>query len=100
MKVYLKINRKNEKYWFYLLTKQGEYHSIHDKPSVWEFVNKKWYFKSWYKNGLCHRETGPAIIWYNGYLQYWLNGDCYYQDKQEWEQELQKLKEANKKEIK
>jgi hypothetical protein len=28
----------------------------------------------WYKNGVWHREDGPAIIWKNGDKAYYLNG--------------------------
>jgi hypothetical protein len=35
------------------------------------------------KNGLYHRLDGPAIIWWDGYLEWWING-IKYKDKEEW----------------
>jgi len=28
----------------------------------------------WHKNGLLHREDGPAVEWVNGGKEYWYNG--------------------------
>lgn len=30
--------------------------------------------KRWFKNGVLHREDGPAVVWDNGSCHYWLNG--------------------------
>lgn len=30
--------------------------------------------KEWYKDGLRHREDGPAVIWSFGIQQWWVNG--------------------------
>ena len=28
----------------------------------------------WYRNGKYHREDGPAVIYANGNIEYWING--------------------------
>lgn len=30
--------------------------------------------EAWYKNGNLHREDGPAINWYDGKVEYWIDG--------------------------
>lgn len=30
--------------------------------------------KTWYLNGVLHREDGPAVEWVNGYKSWWLHG--------------------------
>ncbi len=32
--------------------------------------------KTWLKNGKLHREDGPAIIWYTGFKDWFLDGKC------------------------
>jgi len=46
--------------------------------------------KAWYKNGLQHREDGPAIECTNGYKEWWLNGNYY--SEQEYIIALRKIK--------
>lgn len=96
MKVYLTIDDHYEICWFYLKTKQTKFHSINDKPSVWEFKNKQWVYKAWCKNHKHHRETGPAAIWKRGDFCYYLNGYCFGNDKKHWERGLQKFKQKRK----
>jgi len=31
--------------------------------------------KQWTLNGKCHREDGPAIEWFDGIKEWWLNGE-------------------------
>jgi len=31
--------------------------------------------KTWWKNGLLHREDGPAVEWINGFKSWWINGE-------------------------
>ena len=31
--------------------------------------------KCWYKNGQFHREDGPALVYDDGYKEYWLNDE-------------------------
>jgi hypothetical protein len=40
----------------------------------------------WYQHGIRHRETGPAVIWSDGDVQFWLNNDEYSID--EWAEEV------------
>lgn len=37
----------------------------------------------WNKNGLLHRENGPAVIHSNGKTEYWLNGEIQKQERKE-----------------
>jgi hypothetical protein len=37
-------------------------------------------FKEWYLNGKRHREDGPAIIWENGTKKWYLNGKLHRED--------------------
>jgi hypothetical protein len=46
--------------------------------------------KIYFKNGLRHREDGPAVIYHNGYVEYFLNGISISEKK--YEQEVIKLK--------
>jgi len=52
-------------------------------------INKSGY-KVWYKDGLKHREDGPAIEWKNGDKKWWLNNVQY--TKQEWIIATRKIK--------
>ena len=36
--------------------------------------------KSWYLNGKCHREDGPALEGVNGYTAWFLNGELHRED--------------------
>jgi len=36
--------------------------------------------KSWYLNGKCHREGGPAVECANGTKHWYLNGECHRED--------------------
>jgi len=40
--------------------------------------------KSWYLNGLYHRENGPAIEWADGRKNWWVHG-TWYKTEEEWE---------------
>ena len=35
---------------------------------------------AWYKNGLQHREDGPAIEYFSSYKAWWLNGERHRED--------------------
>jgi hypothetical protein len=45
----------------------------------------------WFKNGLLHREVGPAIIWSDGEKEWWLNNEEF--TREEW---LERLSEKSK----
>ena len=46
--------------------------------------------REWFKNGLRHRENGPAIIWDDGFCLYYLNDNLYF--KKEYWKEIEKIK--------
>ena len=48
--------------------------------------------KIWYKNGLCHREDGPAVEHYDGYKSWWYNGEMLSCKSQKEFDKLMKLK--------
>jgi len=50
--------------------------------------------KSWWLNGKRHREDGPAIEWKDGTKQWWLNGKYY--NRKEFPEALGKYKKKNK----
>jgi hypothetical protein len=50
-----------------------------------------WYMMKHIKNGKCHREDGPAMIWLNGNKEWRLN-DTQYISIEEWKIDLEKLK--------
>ena len=33
--------------------------------------------KCWRKDGLCHRDNGPAVCWPNGDHEWWVNGNIH-----------------------
>lgn len=66
--------------------KKGQYHRI-DGPAV-ESPNG---FKMWVINGKIHNENGPAAIYTNKTVEYWLN-DKIYPNKEDWELEVLKIK--------
>ena len=41
--------------------------------------------KSWYKNGALHREDGPAIVAWDGGKQWYLNGEYFFTKEEWWE---------------
>jgi hypothetical protein len=45
--------------------------------------------RCWYKNGLKHREDGPAVEWASGAKSWWLNG--FLCSEEEWKAEVAKL---------
>jgi len=86
------INRDSgSKYWY----KNGQLHSYNDQPAVIDSDGSKFWFKNgllhrdndkpaeinsngnmyWYQNNKKHRENGPAVIRYDGLLEWWLNGE-------------------------
>ena len=36
--------------------------------------------KEWYKNGVFHRDDGPAVEWANGYKEWFINGKLHRED--------------------
>jgi hypothetical protein len=64
---------------------KGEFHR-EDGPA---YENPNGY-RVWYINGMIYREDGPAVIFSDGEEWYYLNGKEY--SKEEWEQEVVKLK--------
>jgi hypothetical protein len=62
-------------------------HREGDLPAV-EYSTK---LKEWYRNGIRHRETGPAIVWSNGGNMYLLAGVHYI--KKEFYKKLQEIDE-------
>jgi hypothetical protein len=46
-------------------------------PAVIHSANKS---KHWYQNGERHRKDGPAVIWLNGFYIWWVNGKCHRED--------------------
>lgn len=48
----------------------GMLHSFNDIPSLCYKNGTKF----WHKNGLLHRENGPALILGNGYMVWYING--------------------------
>jgi hypothetical protein len=65
----------------------GEYHRT-DGPAY----ETKDGCKEWRKNGLLHREDGPAYENPIGNFVYYYLNNIYYTSKEEWEQEVVKLK--------
>jgi antitoxin component YwqK of YwqJK toxin-antitoxin module len=54
--------------------KNGLIHRENDKPAIEYFDGSK----AWYINGQIHRENDkPAIEWKNGYKQWWINGELH-----------------------
>ena len=63
-----------------------------NNPEVDYMGNKRWYkdgmyhredgpavehrdgWKGWWLNGLHHRDDGPAAVWANGYKEWWYKG--------------------------
>jgi len=41
---------------------------------------EKWYLKYWFKEGIIHREDGPAIEWVNGNKYWYKEGNCHRSD--------------------
>lgn len=44
-------------------------HSVGDEPAVVYADGTKW----WYREGLIHRDNGPAVVHPNGAQEWWLN---------------------------
>ena len=47
--------------------------------------------KNWHKHGKYHREDGPAVEWANGYKEWWLNG-IRYESEQKWKIATRRMK--------
>ena len=76
----LVIDEDGEQMWY----KDGRWHRDDDLPA-WIRPSGDQY---WYQNGKEHRENGPAFIYVNGEISWWLHGECYTFD--EWCIELNK----------
>ncbi len=48
----------------------GKLHSFNDMPAISYICGAKY----WYKNGVLHRDNGPAIILYSGYAAWFIDG--------------------------
>jgi len=70
---------------YYTADEQNRFHSFDDEPAVvvedyldkdisGEEINVSGY-QAWYKNGLIHRENGPAVIRNSGEEFYYLDGN-------------------------
>ena len=59
--------RKNE---LYLYLRNGKFHRDGDSPAIESYDDS---YKVYYKNGIKHRENGPAVI-VKGSQEFWLNG--------------------------
>ncbi len=59
-------------YEYYYLNNSGRKHRL-DGPSLKNLFGDK----IWFKNGLWHRENGPAQEWYDGQKRYYLDGYPY-----------------------
>jgi len=46
----------------------------------------------YYQNGKAHRIDGPAVIWSDGHIGYWINGERVSKKAQELYHSLMKLK--------
>ena len=73
---------------YYIVNENNQFHSYNDEPAILiesydefeevgeEVITRKVEgYKAWYKNGVLHRENGPAIIRNNGSEYYYLNGE-------------------------
>jgi len=69
---------KGTQYWF-LNGKNypKEEFDMRINKSTGRYINDFNGVQYWYKDGLLHREDGPAEIWPNGYLYWYLNDICY-----------------------
>ena len=70
------------KYW---RNSKGKLHREGDKPAIVALDG----YKSYWKNGRLHRDNGPAVIYQNGDVEYWLDGQRL--TKEEHEQRTQKV---------
>jgi hypothetical protein len=55
----------------YSFDTRGRYHSCDNNPAIQAPDG----FKEWRVRNLIHREDGPATIWGDNSVEYWLNGD-------------------------
>ena len=70
--------------------KNGMYHR-EDGPAIEKPSSEfSQSYKAWYINGRPHREDGPAKIWSERYSKYYLNGKDY--SKEDWEKEIIKIR--------
>ena len=53
-----------------------------DKYGIIEYKNEK---------ELLHNEDGPAVIYTDGHVEYWINGE-YYSIKENWKNEILRLR--------
>lgn len=63
------VQRKDIACGGYIWTKNGKLESINGEPSCLTPGGNKY----WHKNGMLHREDGPAIIIADGYKEWWIN---------------------------
>ena len=63
-------------YWY----QNGKRHRDGDKPA-WIDADGK---LLWYQNGLCHRSFGPAVIYPNGKLEWWINHEEITKEVRKW----------------
>ena len=54
----------------------GNYHSYDDQPAIIRDNGKT---RFWYRNGVIHREDGPAVIWADG-TQDWMIDGLYHRE--------------------
>jgi hypothetical protein len=83
MKNYSSVTNLKDQKLFF--NEQGKLHRL-DGPAILFFDG----YEEWYLNGKLHREDGPAITYISGHKQWYLNGDLFYED--EWKQEVLNLK--------
>ena len=67
------------------LNEKGQLHRL-DGPAI-EFYDGH---KEWFINGRLHREDGPSIEWNDGDKMWFLNGKGY--SEQEWQDKIIKIK--------
>ena len=55
---------------------KGQFNDRKNGPAIYKITPKLTY-KTWYKNGHMHNESGAARIFHDGGKEYWHNGKCY-----------------------
>ena len=68
MRIKLKIKKKTGRWWFYW-TLFDDYHKV-NSPAYQTSLRTKF----WYLFGKHHNEAGPAIIYSDGYKEFWIQG--------------------------
>lgn len=64
-----------------------QFHRLNGPATVDENVQR------WYKDGVLHREDGPAVLWVDGKQEYWIEGKALTMEEFK-ELEIQKLKQT------